>query len=505
MAAWLAVCASAGATLAGMRLARRPRPPTRPARRHAAVAAVAGRREAKLFWVEPTTAAAATAALEAGAGALLFPKGAALAEECASLARFDAVFRDGDALTDAAGNPLGVARTLATPADAAAAARDAARADGVVLVDPTDWAVIPVENLVAAFQNGAGADLLVTASTCASALVALGALDGGADGVVLRTGAAGEVRALAAALARQAPAAVELTLATIVAVTPAGMGDRVCVDMTSLLGPGEGLLVGSFATGAVLVASERDPCGYVAPRPFRVNAGAVHCYVDAPGGKTAYLAELGAGAEVLVVGPTGSSHAAVVGRAKVEARPLLRVDAVAVDGVRVSVMLQNAETVRLVAPQGMGGGAVATPPPAKLSRAGSASLEWVMNPSDDSDSDGDPPPPAAPLSADGGAALAWALGPGPAEFRRGVPPTPAAPPPPPAVAPKAGAARAALDWLLRPRSGGVAAAAAPAHSPPPSWRTVSVADLQPGDTIYVRRGAAGRHTGIAVEERVVER
>jgi hypothetical protein len=97
--------------------------------------------------------------------------------------------------------------------------------------------------------------------------------------------------------------------------------------------------------------------------------------VDAPGGKTAYLAELGAGAEVLVVGPTGSSHAAVVGRAKVEARPLLRVDAVAVDGVRVSVMLQNAETVRLVAPQGMGRGAVATPPPAKLSRAGSASLE----------------------------------------------------------------------------------------------------------------------------------
>lgn len=495
----------------------RPRPAaTRAGRRRAVVVAAAPGAQ-KIFWVQPATAAAATAAVEAGVGSLVFSRAdSALAEECSSLARFDAIFRDGEALTDAAGAPVGVARTLATPADATAAAQDAARPDGVVLVDTTaqSWAVIPVENLVAAFQSSP-ASLLVTADTSAAALVALGALDGGADGVVLRTGDAGEVRALAAALADRAPATVGLTVATVESVTPAGMGDRVCVDMTSLLGPGEGLLVGSFATGAVLVASERDACGYVAARPFRVNAGAVHCYVDAPGGKTAYLAELGAGARVAVVGPAGggggfAARPAVVGRAKVEARPLLRVDAVAADGVRVSVILQNAETVRLVAPALAGGEAAAAPPPppAKLSRAGSASLEWVMNPSSDSDSDDGAGggAPAARLSAADEDALSWALGPGPAEFKRGVPPSPAAPPPPPARVPKAGPARAALDWLFRaPRSGGAAAAGAAAAAAAPSWRTVSVADLRPGDAIYVRRGAAGRHTGIAVEERVVER
>lgn len=39
-------------------------------------------------------------------------------------------------------------------------------------------------------------------------------------------------------------------------VTPVGMGDRVCVDLCSLLRPGEGMLVGSFARALFLVHSE---------------------------------------------------------------------------------------------------------------------------------------------------------------------------------------------------------------------------------------------------------
>jgi hypothetical protein len=35
-----------------------------------------------------------------------------------------------------------------------------------------------------------------------------------------------------------------------------GMGDRVCVDLCSLLRPGEGMLVGSFARALFLVHSE---------------------------------------------------------------------------------------------------------------------------------------------------------------------------------------------------------------------------------------------------------
>ena len=50
----------------------------------------------------------------------------------------------------------------------------------------------------------------------------------------------------------------------------------------------------------------------------------VHAYLAAPGGRTAYLSELQSGAEVLVVDPQGCQRTAVVGRIKVERRPLVR-------------------------------------------------------------------------------------------------------------------------------------------------------------------------------------
>ena len=50
---------------------------------------------------------------------------------------------------------------------------------------------------------------------------------------------------------------------------------RVCVDMASLLVPGEGLLVGSFARALFLVHSECAESAYINSRPFRVNAGPV--------------------------------------------------------------------------------------------------------------------------------------------------------------------------------------------------------------------------------------
>jgi hypothetical protein len=43
--------------------------------------------------------------------------------------------------------------------------------------------------------------------------------------------------------------------------------------------PGEGMLVGNFARALFLVHSECAESSYIASRPFRVNAGAVHAYV----------------------------------------------------------------------------------------------------------------------------------------------------------------------------------------------------------------------------------
>ena len=70
------------------------------------------------------------------------------------------------------------------------------------------------------------------------------------------------------------------------------MGDRVCVDTCTNMGPGEGMLVGNSSGGLFLVHAESLENPYVAPRPFRVNAGPVHAYIRVPGGKTKYLGEL---------------------------------------------------------------------------------------------------------------------------------------------------------------------------------------------------------------------
>lgn len=77
--------------------------------------------------------------------------------------------------------------------------------------------------------------------------------------------------------------------------------------------------------------------------------------MQAPGGRTAYLSELRSGGEALVVDASGRTRAAPVGRCKIEARPMVLVEARTAAGELVSTILQNAETVRLVGPAAGGG------------------------------------------------------------------------------------------------------------------------------------------------------
>jgi 3-dehydroquinate synthase class II len=49
-------------------------------------------------------------------------------------------------------------------------------------------------------------------------------------------------------------------------------------------------------------------------------------------------------------------------------------------------------------------------------------------------------------------------------------------------------------------SSSAAAAAAAA-----TWRVISVAELQPGDQVYLLRQAGARHTGISIQEQINER
>lgn len=53
----------------------------------------------------------------------------------------------------------------------------------------------------------------------------------------------------------------------------------------------------------------------------------MHAYVAIPGGKTCYLSELQAGKEVIVVDQSGLQRTAIVGRVKIESRPLILIEA----------------------------------------------------------------------------------------------------------------------------------------------------------------------------------
>jgi 3-dehydroquinate synthase II len=144
---------------------------------------------------------------------------------------------------------------------------------------------------------------------------------------------------------------IELLRAEIHQIEPLGMGDRVCIDICSSMTLGEGMLVGNSSQAFFLVHSESVENPFVNTRPFRVNAGPVHAYVRLANEETKYLSEIKSGDQVMVVNFEGISYPAVVGRAKVERRPLVLVEAEE-NGQTVSVILQNAETIRLTAPSG---------------------------------------------------------------------------------------------------------------------------------------------------------
>jgi 3-dehydroquinate synthase II len=114
---------------------------------------------------------------------------------------------------------------------------------------------------------------------------------------------------------------------------------------------GEGMLVGNSSSVLFLIHSESISNPYVSPRPFRVNAGAVHAYTRVPGGKTRYLSELSAGDQILIIDYKGKTSIGIVGRLKIEKRPMMLLKA-NIGGHVATTILQNAETIRLTDPSG---------------------------------------------------------------------------------------------------------------------------------------------------------
>ena len=263
-------------------------------------------------------------------------------QELTALGRFRAVTLDGKEFVED-GKSIGALVELKSREDELKAKKLADKARTVV-ISAKDWKVIPLENLIVHFQ-GSSSKLMMLARTAQEAKLFFETMERGADGVLFVPEKLEELGKLRK-LVEDASPRLGLVEGKITSLRQLGLGDRVCIDTCSMLSIGEGMLIGNQSSCLFLIHSETLESEYAASRPFRVNAGPVHAYVLMPDGSTRYLSELSGGDEALVVGADGHTRKVVVGRTKVERRPLLLIEA-DVEGERFTTIVQNAETIRV--------------------------------------------------------------------------------------------------------------------------------------------------------------
>jgi len=294
----------------------------------------------KKLWVNsvPYNKELVITALESGADAVVLPDGKT--ETVRQFGRIKTIEKDGDLKPGIDVEFI----DIAAKADEEKAA--SVPQDKIVVLRMLDWTIIPIENLLAK----RGTNIIVQVKNSEQAKLMVEILEKGADGVLLDTADINEIKKTADII-RGVAEKIPLETATITTVRQLGMGDRACLDTCTQMIPGQGMLVGNTASGFFLIHSESIENPYVASRPFRVNAGGVHAYTLVVGGKTKYLADLKAGDEVLLVDYTGKTQVAYLGRNKIEKRPMMLIEA-EVNGEPLSLILQNAETIRLIEPQG---------------------------------------------------------------------------------------------------------------------------------------------------------
>lgn len=212
-----------------------------------------------------------------------------------------------------------------------------------VIIETVDWKIIPLENIIARL-NKKDTKIYAKADNVEEVRTMFNVLQLGVDGVILNTNDPSVIRSV---LSYLDSIKMNLEPVEVIEAKEAGNGERVCVDTTSILKYGEGMLVGNRSNFLFLVHNESIGSSFTSPRPFRVNAGAVHCYTLMANGKTKYLSELESGDEVLVIDKDGNTRRVIVGRAKIETRPMILIKAKH-NSEMGSIIVQNAETIRFM-------------------------------------------------------------------------------------------------------------------------------------------------------------
>ncbi len=276
-----------------------------------------------------------TGSLEAGIKTIIVPRGTT--EQVHKLGRIETISEDGDRV-------LGKDIFEQTITSKQEENKALVYAKSSVIVSVTDWKIIPLENLISKSPN------IYVNCRVDDISTMLSVMEQGVRGVVIKVKNRAEIMSAVKEFSKS-EGVVDLVEATITNVKVLGSGERCCVDTCNLMSVGEGMLIGNSPKMLFLVQSESNEAEYCATRPFRVNAGAVHSYALMPEGKTKYCFELSSGDETLSINYKGEAKRIIVGRNKIETRPLLLVEA-EVNGVVSGVVLQNAETIRLIQKDG---------------------------------------------------------------------------------------------------------------------------------------------------------
>ena len=216
-----------------------------------------------------------------------------------------------------------------------------------VIIEVKDWKIIPLENIIAKLHK-IHTKIFAIARNTKEVRKMFSILEVGVDGVIFSTSSINEVKEAMVYLGTRS---FEMKQAKIIEIKEVGDGERVCVDTASMLHKGEGMLIGNRSNFLFLVHNESVGSSFTSPRPFRVNAGAVHCYTLSPDGTTNYLSEVETGSEVLILNSKGEARRATVGRAKIERRPMLMIKD-SIGNEIGGIIAQDAETIRFVKANG---------------------------------------------------------------------------------------------------------------------------------------------------------
>lgn len=227
-----------------------------------------------------------------------------------------------------------------------------------IILEFEDWSMIPIENLVAASQD-TPTKIAAKIKHPEEAQGAGFALETGVDALIVEDdyelieaafivkSQRGEKEILTN-VENSESESLNITCHEIKSIEQGGVGERYCIDLTTLLSVGEGMLIGSSASSLALVHGETIDSEFVPKRPFRVNAGPPHSYVLMGDRTTKYISELKSNDSVLISNLNGETRIARIGRLKIEKRPFLAIYWHNIFDKPSSIFLQQAETVRLV-------------------------------------------------------------------------------------------------------------------------------------------------------------